>query len=211
MFINYSVIVAGVLLIATASPALAVTPARQAAIERRDARLSKQRKPVVSSSSSSSSSVYAPLSNACKTEDWTCTPFSACNSNAKMTRTCTLLRPGCYGEQYARPALEITCPAQPVSNTRRSKMKANMDTWDRMRDDLTKKMESLSSQPKGAGCMSTLASIEGDYVSNYNHYVDIYNNIPESGLNYYIGQMQNIEEAMMKIQDRIKKAPTFCY
>ena len=90
-------------------------------------------------------------------------------------------------------------------------MKANLDAWKAMHQDLADKMKALASQPKRAGCIGPLAAMEDDFTSHYNHYADVYNDIQDSNLNVYLGTMQNIEEAMLKIKDEIAKAPSICY
>lgn len=90
------------------------------------------------------------------------------------------------------------------------KAAANLDLWTKQREKLTEKMKVMSNNTQ-SGCMSTLASIDADWVSQYNNYLEVRKSLTFWNLDTVSNPMRQTEGRMFEINKRIDAAPTFCY
>lgn len=94
----------------------------------------------------------------------------------------------------------------------RSRMKTNLDKWDKLHEEIIAKAKQLSLQPNvsaGSICLKTLHEIESDFVMRYNEYVAVFNDSRTMETSNAI--IQQVEDQMEKIEVRFRKAPSICF
>jgi hypothetical protein len=147
--------------------------------------------------------------NNCTESAWQCSEGITCD-NGFRKNICFLIDNKCLSPNSVKPkeVVECTLRIQEIMN-------ANTDKWLEARKELTAKLENMSHQPNGAGCMPILADIDNDWVNTYNSYLDLYEaayiyaNNNGNATNYQ--PLLPIEAKMDKVLMDIKAAPTYCY
>lgn len=133
-----------------------------------------------------------------------------CTSESSVKTSSSLIRQESSSSISSSTSNTTTCNGPAGYCELLSKASMNLELWSKQREKLTEKIKTMSTNTQ-SGCMSTLASIDGDWVTQYNNYLEVMKSITFWNLDTVSNPMRQTEGRMFEINKRIDAAPTFCY
>ena len=158
------------------------------------------------------------LPTQCTKGSWTCTEWSACDLDGKMTRRCTA---ECDGIAF-QPAETKQCSIQQVIVSR---MDGNLAVWDNEHDDMVAFAKELTEfEDAATPGLDELSQIEKEFLAYRNRYAELSNqirNFTGDQMNVFKGNMRYKDFSMTEVEkieqeteillSRYKKIPKVCY
>ena len=139
----------------------------------------------------------------CTQHDWDCTSWGDCDDSGKQRRDCVLINHDCYKPLSVKPTMtreHVSCIEEPPLEIEENKepvsVPTKFDYWDSVHAEMIQQAKDYVSQgPQAQGVYGQLVSIEKEFISRYNEYVNAYN---DTLMYKRYDVMKTLEEAIEK-------------